>query len=285
MRKFIVAFACVLFLYALAPAQHSKDEKFAVYYTNKLPADRFTKYDLLILDSIHHPSLRSISENTPTILGYISLGEVAESSSYFSLFKKSNLLLTENENWKGSYGVDIRESLWQKTVIEELIPEILRSGFNGIFIDTLDTPLEMEKQDPKKYFGMADSAIQIIQAIRLNYPTIKIMVNRSYDILPKIASSIDMVLGESVNNTYNFESGKYEPVNEISYNNQVEWLKDAVSFNKSLKIYTLDYANKSDITKIADIYRIQRANGFIPYVTTIGLDELIAEPVIGGSVK
>ncbi|MDB2415290.1 endo alpha-1,4 polygalactosaminidase [Rickettsiales bacterium] len=283
----LVPLCGILLFYFTASGSDNKNEKFAVYYSNKLQGDDFTGYDLLVLDSRYHPPLKAISEKVPTILGYISLGEIPQTAPYFPIFEKSGLLLKENKDWKGSYSVDIREPLWQQTVIEEIIPGLLRDGFDGIFIDTLDSPLENERMNPEDYYGMTDAGAQLVQAIRLHYPKIKIMVNRSYAILPRISSSIDMILGESVRNTYNFETKLYEPTSEASYNLQVQHLKYAKTLNKDLKVYTLDYADKNDVEKTAYIYRLQRQNGFIPYVTTIDLTNLTKEPesVLVGSVK
>ena len=45
---------------------------------------------------------------------------------------------------------------------------------------------------------MTPAAAKLVRMIRQNYPQIKIMVNRAYDILPEIGGQIDYVLGESV---------------------------------------------------------------------------------------
>ncbi len=201
------------------------------------------------------------------------------------MLKKNGVLLKENENWKGSYGVDIRDPLWQKIVLEEIIPGLLRQGFDGIFFDTLDSPIELERANPKLYKGMNDAALQIIQAVRRNYPSIKIMVNRAYTILPKIAPYIDMELGESVYSSYDFSKKSYGKVEKELYLLQVKWLQEAKSRNPNLKIYTLDYADKNDGKRIADIYRVQLANGFNPYVTSIGLNEIFQETSLSGDVR
>lgn len=267
-------------------AYAAENEKFAVYYSDVEPVESFKNYSLLVLDSRYHPPLKALSQDGKILLGYISLGEIEQKTPYFSLMKKGGILLKENENWKGSYGVDIRDPLWQKTVIENMIPELLRDGFDGIFIDTLDGPLELERSAPKNYPGMADAAVKLIKGIRLHYPNIKIMLNRAYAILPKVAPHIDMELGESVRTTYNFNNKSYISVAEADYLLQVGWLKDVQARNKNLRVYTLDYSDKNDIVKISDVYRIQRENGFVPYVTTISLNELVEEPiVVSGGTK
>lgn len=256
------------------------NEKFAIYYSDKAPVERFNQYQLLVLDRQYHPPLKELSDNGKLLLGYISLGEIEQISPYFSLLKQRRLTLQENENWKGSYYIDLRNPLWQKIVIEEIIPNMMQQGFEGAFFDTLDSPLELERSNPARYRGMSDAAVHLIQAVRMNYPDLKIMINRAYPILPRIAFDIDMVLGESVAGEYDFDKKSYVPVEPSLYQLQVEWLQDIKQKNPQLQIYTLDYANTHDKKAVAALYRLQRANGFIPYVASVGLDELVDEPVL-----
>jgi len=285
MRVLIILLAIFIEALSSIKAYAEDKEKFVVYYSDKADVKSFENYDLIILDSRYHPPINALTERGKTVLGYISLGEIQQKNPYFSIVKTSGALLAENQNWKGSYGVDIRAPLWQQTVIEEMIPAILRDGFDGIFIDTLDSPLDLERTNPKKYSGMIDASVRLIQAIRLHYPAIKIMVNRAYAALPRIAPYLDMELGESVRHTYNFQKKTYEPASETDYMLQVKWLQDVQMRNKKLKIYTLDYADKNDVAKIVNIYSTERANGFIPYVTTVSLTELVEEPIQSGSAN
>jgi uncharacterized protein (TIGR01370 family) len=269
----------LLFFVLPATAGHStENEKFAVYYSDKAPVAKFKPYQLLVFDSSHHPPLQPLKEEGKTILGYVTLGEIDSANPSFASLKSHGLVLQENPNWKGSYYVDIRDPLWAKTMIEDTIPAVLRQGFDGIFLDTLDDPLDLEENDSTKYAGMTEAATHLVQAIRMHYPTIKIMMNRAYAILPAVASSIDMELGESVFADYNFDKKTYDKVDDEDYQDQLESLQDAKQANPQLKVYTLDYANPSDRKTIGEIYKIERENGFIPYVATVELDQVVDEP-------
>jgi hypothetical protein len=120
----------------------------AVYYAAELPPSAFYGYDLLVFESDRHPALEPLVDRRKKVLGYLSLGEVNETRSYFAEVKAENLFRGENENWKGSFFVDVRDPRWTKRVIDDLVPEILRRGFQGIFIDTLDNPRHLERTDP-----------------------------------------------------------------------------------------------------------------------------------------
>jgi len=273
-------FLIVLFLFALpfTAVYGAEKERFALYYSDKIPVEKFEPYELLIFDSNHHPALRPLKEEGKTLLGYVSLGEIGDSNPAYALLKSRGLILQENKNWKGRFFIDLRDPLWAKMVLEDIVPGILRQGFDGVFLDTLDDAIELERQDPSKYRGMTESAVHLVQAIRMQYPTVQIMMNRAYGILPATVNAIDMELGESVYADYDFDKKSYRKVSAENYHDQVKWLQKAKEHNAHLKVYTLDYSNARDESTIGEIYRTERANGFIPYVSTIELDRLIEEP-------
>ncbi len=158
------------------------------------------------------------------------------------------------------------------------LPYILNKGFSGIFIDTLDNPIALSRydEDKEKYPNMENGAINLIKTIRRNYPKIKIMVNRAFEIIPEIAPYIDYVLAESVYSGYDFELKKPKVLSENERENYTKMLKKFKDDFPHLKIMTLDYSD--DKEEIKKIYKYQRENGFIPYVSTVSLDEVISEP-------
>ena len=252
----------------------------AVYYAADLPPTAFYGYDLLVFESDRHPPLEPLVDRGKKVLGYLSLGEVNENRPYFAEVKNEGLLLNENQNWKASYFVDVRDMRWTRRVIDELVPAILRRGFQGIFIDTLDNPGHLERTDPKAYAGMADAGARLVRTLRRNFPRMTIVLNRGYDILPAVERDIDMVLGESVYADYDFATKTYARVDEPTYRQQVEILQAAARRQPKLKVLTLDYWNPNDAAGIAEIYRIQTANGFSPYVATVELDRLVPGPKV-----
>jgi uncharacterized protein (TIGR01370 family) len=275
----VVSLELCLLAGGVMKSAHAGEESLVVYYSDKANIDEFQHFQKLVLDSESHPPLQRLGEQGKQLLGYLSLGEIKRSSPYFQVLQKQGLVLQENANWKDSYTIDLRNPAWGKIVIGYVIPQILRSGFDGIFIDTLDSPLELERSSPQKYKGMNEAATNLIMAIRMHYPTMPLMVNRAYKILDKIAPSIDMELGESVYADYDFTHKTYGKVEPSLYHEQVSLLQQAKQTNPKLKIYTLDYSDAKNEQVIADIYRTQRKNGFIPYVATVELDKVIHEPV------
>jgi polysaccharide biosynthesis protein PelA len=260
-----------------APAM-AADDRWVVVYSEKPAIDEFRDYGLVVLDSIHHPPIRPLLEQKKTVIGYISLGEVENYRDYFKAVEKEGILYEKNPNWPDSRFVDVRDTRWTKRVIEELVPRLLHKGFQGIFIDTLDNPAELERRDPNKFKGMTEGAANLVKAIRRHYPRIYIMLNRAYEILPAVDGQIDAVLGESVFTEIDFEKKTYRLADTKVYRQQVEWLQAAKNRQPRLKIYTLDYWTPTDTAGVARIYAEQRKNGFMPYVSVKDLDRILKEP-------
>lgn len=248
------------------------------YYAADLPASAFYGYDLVIFESDRHPPIEPLIDRGKQVLGYISLGEIHQTRPYFAEAKAEGLLLMENENWKGSYFVDVRDPRWTRRVVEKLVPAILHRGFQGIFLDTLDNPPHLQRIDPKAYAGMSEAGARLVRTLRRHYPRMPIVMNRGYDLLPMVERDIDMILGESVYADYDFAQKRYQRVEEATYRLQVDLLTGSARRQPKLKILTLDYWNPDDAAGIAEIYRIQEANGFHPYVATVELDRLVPRP-------
>lgn len=244
-------------------------EKYAFYYSDQAPIDRFDSYQLLIFDGRHHPPLQPLMENGKMLLAYISLGDFINGSPRNGLRIK--------KNWDDGYIINHDQTRWQKAILEETIPAIMRDGFDGIFLDNL-VLTELKQSNPAKYAEHNQSIIHLIEGIRMHYPSLKIMVNRSYEILPQIAPYINMSMGEALLGNYDFDKRLYFRIEEAIYSRNIKNLQAAKQRNPLLKIYTLDYANTKDPKSVAEIYRMQRKNGFIPYVASVGLDELAEEP-------
>lgn len=275
--KLFIAIGTMLMLLPFSELS-KKTERYCVYYSDKAPVEAFASYDLIVLDADHHPYLEGFIQQKKEILGYISLGEVENERSYFGEVKEQGILLQENEYWPGSFYVDVRDPRWAKLVIEDLIPQILFQHFDGLFLDTLDNPGDLERKDPERYKGMVEAAAQLVKLIRQHYPNIKIMMNRGYELLPKVGGTIDMVMGESVYADYDFENKTYRVIPKDLYETQVKILKEAQLMNPNLQVYTLDYWDPTDSKVIKDIYQKQRDNGFIPYVATVDLHKIVPEP-------
>jgi uncharacterized protein (TIGR01370 family) len=259
-------------------AENTGQKKFVIYYGDTQPDHEFTMYDVIVFDRENHPPLQKLTAKNKIILGYISGGELDEDVSNYNELKDNFILIHENKNWEGAHVVDIRDPKWTAYIIQDLIPDILRKGFNGIFIDTFDSVEHLEQKDPNKYSGMKSAASNMIKTIRMHYPNIKIMVNRGYEILPNIARDIDYVLAEGTVANYDFETNKSSLFPDSIIQEYAEKHAELRQIAPHLQIMATDYWDMNDIDGVKTIYQKHRENGLIPYVTTIDLNNVHHQP-------
>jgi uncharacterized protein (TIGR01370 family) len=255
-----------------------KQVRWAVCYSDQPSPFDLARYDVLVLEPDRRPNLGPMLDRSRTILGYLSLTQMSRERSQFQALSAAGVVLDEHPIWRGAHYLDFRRPEWTKAVIEEIVPRILSAGFTGLFLDTLDDAEFLEREDPVKFRGMRAAAIQLVRTIRHHFPAIVLMANRGYAIMPEVAGSIDMLLGESVLSTFDPKTRAYRRVSPNDVEWQVNALRAARAVNPKLKIFTLDYWNPADRKGVRTLYDAQRRNGFIPYVSTPMLDTLVEEP-------
>jgi polysaccharide biosynthesis protein PelA len=253
----------------------TKESKFLVYYGTH-DVGNLTNFNIAVLESEVDIAMIQRLGRSATSLAYLSIGEVNMSRSWAASMEQQGLLLAPNPKWRDARFIDLRDARWERMIINELIPKALARGFTGIFFDTLDDAAYLESIDSKRFKGMKEAGIALVFAVRAQYPNLPIMVNRGYDILPAIASQIDMVLGESVHTTYDVTSEAYMRVNDADIRWQINKMREGVKHNPNLTMFSLDYWTPNDLPGIARIYTQARDNGLIPYVATFDLTQIVA---------
>jgi len=253
-------------------------ERWAVCYSDRPSALELVDYDVLVLDPDHHPPLAPIVDRDRTVLAYLSLTQIGRGRHTFPALVDAGVILEAHPVWADASYVDFRRPEWTRAIIEEMVPRILEAGFTGLFLDTLDDAEFLESQDPTRFGGMQNAAVQLVRAIRHHFPSIVLMVNRGYAVVPAVADSIDMLLGESVLSTFDPATKSYARVPAPDIQWQVGALRQAKALNPRLKLFTLDYWDPADEEGVRRLYRQQRANGFVPYVSTPLLDAIVKEP-------
>lgn len=250
------------------------DLRFIIYYGTQDHPGLYS-YEVAVLDSDIDPAIVRRFGRDTLLLGYLSLGEVHMGRTWAAGLDRQGLLLESNPQWRDARFVDLREPRWRELVLDELVPKILACGFRGLFLDTLDDAAFLESVDPVRFRGMTNAAVQMVRALRKRFPRVPMMVNRGYDLLPRIVDEIDMVLGESVHSTYDIAAEAYVRVAPDAVRWQTDRLNDAKRLRPELKLFSLDYWSPTDREGIARIYAEARANGFVPYVATIDLMQIV----------
>jgi polysaccharide biosynthesis protein PelA len=253
-------------------------EPWVLCYSPDIGGGDLSKYRLVVLDADHFPSLSPLVERGIPRLAYLSLTQMGKGRAEFADAVRAGVMLEEHPVWTDAHYLDFRRPEWKSLVLDRLVPQALERGFTGLFLDTLDDAEFLESQDPVRYAGMREAAVQLVRAIRERYPRAVLMVNRGYALMPQLATSIDILLGESVVGSFDTTTKAYRRQSDGDVEWQVAKLHQAKALNPRLELFTLDYWDPADRDGLRAIYREQRARGFAPYVSTPQLDRVIAEP-------
>lgn len=252
--------------------------RWAVDYGASTDPDVARTYDLLILEPDHARAVAPLRKPGATLLGYVSLGEVAESRPAFAALVKAGALRQRNPHWPEARYADLRHPRWRAEVLDRIVPAILAKGYDGLFFDTLDNAEAMERADPAGSAGMIAAAASLVAAIRQRFPAIALVVNRGYALLPATAGDVDGVLGEAMASRWNFGTKRYDRLVDSDWEWQATRLRAAKAKNPALALLTLDYWDPADRAGTAALYTRERAVGFVPYVSVLALDRIVAEP-------
>jgi uncharacterized protein (TIGR01370 family) len=235
-------------------------------------------FDLLVLEPDHARPIAPLRGPMSRLLGYISVGEVERGRPFATALEKAGALQAPNPNWPNARAVDLRHPAWKSLLIDQLIPEVLAKGYDGIFMDTLDTAEAIQRANPIENAGIVEAGVTLLKAMRERFPGMVMMLNRGYALLPAAAPYVDLVLGEAMASRWNFEAKRYEMTTQQDWDWQATHLRAAKQANPALMLATLDYWDPLDRKTVAALYARERAADFAPYVATLALDRLLPEP-------
>jgi len=221
-----------------------------IYYGSSYEPKTFERYETVVLDPDLYKDVHHVRSRT---FAYVSLGEVGSCRRYFAQMQKNGLLAGQNEAW-GSYHINIADGRWEQLLLQEVIPPIIKSGYNGLFLDTVDSLIARDESTTK--------IIALIQAIKKRYPTLKLMLNRGFEVADR--APIDALLYESTISGYNYKKKEFSL---FSYD--FRFLP-----KKPIERYSVDYWDPEEPEGMARIYKIALKKGYKPLVTTMSLTEL-----------
>ncbi len=253
-----------------------KPRRWAAYYNYEKQGEDFADYELIVTDASYFPPLEPIQALGTQVYGYVSIGEVRGDDPVYQFAKEKNLIIGHNADWD-SHIIDIREPWWHKYILEFVMPALEKDGFDGVMFDTITSPFNAAQGDDTM-LEMHKAAVALIRSARERFPNLKIMVNRGFAILPEMAPYIDATLAESIlavpDETY---PGQFRLLRRSYYDSIVAMLHQIQKKNPHLTIYSLDYWQMDDKSGTQELYKTQRDQGFIPYISTPDLRTLHIE--------
>ncbi|MCA0445727.1 MAG: endo alpha-1,4 polygalactosaminidase [Bacteroidetes bacterium] len=243
---------------------------FGVCYT-KLTPENIVNYKLVVVEPDHYTKLDidALKEGGTKMIAYVSLGEVHPTRWYFPLADSTGNLLGKNEDW-GSHFLNIGSPSVRQLFLDRIIPNIMASGYDGLFFDTVDAvaPYTTRKNLQK---DMAD----LINSIRKQNPDAILIQNAGLFLLDQTSSSINAVAIEDIASDYQFSDQSYRYANEQEFSEKIKNITD-LSEKYHKQFLLIDFSDRENLTDSLQ----SRLNDYpFPYfIGKISLDELPVLP-------
>ena len=246
----------------------------AVYYAAAPEAAvDLARFDVVVLDPHAHPPLPLVKRHGALLLTYVSLGEVNTNHPEYAAIAGEPWVLSPNPTWPDARRLDVRAPAYERWLLDRVVPGALAGPVNGLFLDTADTALDLEQTDPRRFKGAARALERVLAEMKRRHPRTLLMINGGLPIAERLPTVLDAVALESIWTDYDFKAKAYlvRPADEAE--SRALRLNRVVALG--LPVFTLEYAaaDRGAPWPAALIQR-SRARGFIPYVSTIGLDQV-----------
>src|SRR6185503_11723609 len=99
-----------------------------------------------------------------------------------------------NEEWN-SYYPDLSDPRWADYVIHVLAPIAINKGFDGFFLDAVETLGELE---PNRASAHRAGMVNLIRGLKAAYPSKQIILNRGFAVFDSVKTAVKGVLVEEL---------------------------------------------------------------------------------------
>lgn len=243
----------------------------AFYYAANPPLDELSQFDRLVLepDNIQPAELQALTERGAVAFAYLSVGEVGPTRAYASELDQS-WILGKNPAWDSDVldlaNPELRDFLLARA------GRLHREGYGGLFLDTMDSFNLIADTDAERA-RQQDGLISLIRGFAAQYPALRIITNRGFEVLDEIAPQVEAVAAESLYAAWDNTRQRY---GEVPAGDR-EWLLGKLEHARDalqLDVIAIDYMPASRRDEARRVAARIAAHGFIPWVANPALDLL-----------
>lgn len=265
---------CVLWLPMLggAHAASRPPASTALYYGAEPPFDELAAFDWVVLEPGHGHDLAQAGARMPRtqLLAYLSVGEVLPQAPHYAALPPA-WRIGHNASWRSEV-LDQRPADWPAWFVEQVARPQWQRGYRGFFLDTLDSYQLVAATAEERALQQA-GLVRVIRALRAAFPSARLIVNRGFELLPQVATQVDMVAAESLYRRWNPVDARYE---DVSADDRA-WLLaqfEQVREQHGLPLLAIDYVAPGDPARARELAARIAAHGLQPFVVNGALDQL-----------
>lgn len=237
------------------------------YYSDDRGVLDVAGYDLLILDTEALGYLTKDDKAGRICLGYLNLGEADTFRWFWPDIADKQWVLKANPDWPDARLIDVASDEWADLVVEQLAKEIMAAGYDGFFLDCVDTPEGLFSDQPARRARGIQAMVGLIERLRSTYPNAIIVQNSGFEVVEKTGQYIDAFLFEGTISTWRMAKNK-----KIHYSRrtkeELDWLKPRLDkVRKSgIPILALEYVDPGNPSEMTSVKEAASANGDSPFL-------------------
>ncbi|MDV5167551.1 endo alpha-1,4 polygalactosaminidase [Photobacterium rosenbergii] len=272
----------ILLLFVLPLCKVQASQSVAFYYNNIDSVRELINYDRVVVTPalITDKQISTLQKADSLVFAYLSIGEYDGKELPEKLQGLSPLI---NPNWS-SHVMDLSTKEWQTYLIEQAAM-LTKRGFDGIFLDTLDSytlfaksPAEAKKQQA--------ALSQILEGLNALPKKPLLIFNRGFEVIDQLTFKPYALAAESMYNSYDPVTDSYQLVPESDRT----WLTGKLNEVKKagVEAIVIDYLPASDREAQKRAAKRLLDEGYTPYISDgllyefgVSTIEPIAKRVLG----
>ncbi len=254
----------------------------AFHYGEDPPFEMLRMFDVVVVDPdqpVDPVGWARRSGGASVLYAYTSIGEAGPQRGW-SARLPDGIAPKINPVW-GSRIIDPADPRWPEFFVAEVIAPAWNRGFRGFFLDTLDAYQALDGDDRLRALRQ-DGLVRTISLVQARYPQARLIANRGFELMPRIAGQLQAVAAESLYGRWDPQSRRYSDVPE----DERQWLLARlreVERRHRLPTIAIEYVDAADRTAARRVAERVLADGVTPWVadgdlTRIGLGALAPVP-------
>jgi uncharacterized protein (TIGR01370 family) len=243
----------------------------AFYYGNDVPVRMLDQFDWAVVEADHleDGQLHKIEQYGTQAFAYVSLGEAEHWRAGADI--PSDTLKARNENWN-SQAADLTRKEWGDYIVNQRIRPLWQAGYRALFLDTLDS-YRLFASDDASVSAQQEALVALIRRIRNEFPGIKLLLNRGFEVLPQVQGDIVGLAAESLYKSWDARTQSYrdvEPADSEYVLNQLRTVRD----DYGLPAIAIDYVDPGERDVARDTAQRIADEGIVPWVTNGSLNQV-----------
>jgi uncharacterized protein (TIGR01370 family) len=230
-------------------------------------AERLGKYDLVVVDGelATADEVAALQAQGTTVLAYLSVGTIEKWRSWFGELKPFRL--SPWADWKDEWFADVSKPKLRRILTDEIAPQILAKGFDGLFLDNVDM-IETRNHIPQRD-GMR-ALVLALSDLAHSQGQLLFAQNGAWGLRKLgLLDAIDGWNREDVTWTYDFDNKRYVRTRPGQQRAALHELSDMAA--RGLVTTSADYTRPGDEQAVQQSVAASCSVGALPYVGDIGL--------------